>query len=85
MILAVMTCAALGHTGRPPRVSPMITAAYCLVSLAVLLRVFGHTVLLMSHVAPVTISGGLWLSTFVPFVVVYASIILRPRVDGRWG
>lgn len=85
MILAVMTRAALGHTGRPLRVSPVITAAYCLVTLAVLVRVFGPAVLPTSYATLVTISGGLWLLAFALFIVVYAPILLRPRADGRRG
>jgi uncharacterized protein involved in response to NO len=58
MILAVMTRASLGHTGRPLHASQLIGGAYILVSLG---------------------------AAFAIFIVVYAPILLRPRIDGRRG
>lgn len=43
MILGVMTRAALGHTGRPLVVDPVIALAYLLLSAAAVVRVFGLT------------------------------------------
>jgi uncharacterized protein involved in response to NO len=81
MVMAVMSRAALGHSGRPlelPR--PMVTA-YVLVSLGTLMRV-------LSPLAPetLTIAGGLaWTAGWLVFVVVYWPIVTQPRADGRPG
>lgn len=85
MILAVMTRAALGHTGRPLRTGPAVTAAYVLLLGAVAVRVFGPALLPAGYLATVTTAGTLWLLAFLLYVVVYAPILLRPRVDGKAG
>jgi len=85
MILAVMTRAALGHTGRPLVVHPVTTASYLLLAAAAIIRVFGLATLKVSY--PMVIAGAafLWTSAFLLFVVVYAPILCRPRVDGKPG
>jgi len=85
MILAVMTRAALGHTGRPLQVRPAITRAYVLLLDGVTVRVFGPALLPASYVATVVVAGMLWLAAFALFVMVYAPILLAPRADGRAG
>lgn len=85
MILAVMTRASLGHTGRPLRVHGLIAIAYGLLALAVGARVFGPS-LLPSHYAPVVlVSAVLWTVAFVFYLFIYTPILLRPRIDGRSG
>lgn len=84
MILAVMSRAALGHSGRPLIASPMVTAAYGLVAIAAVLRVIaplsGDAQMALTH------GGGmLWALAWLLFVVAYAPIMLRPRADGRPG
>jgi uncharacterized protein involved in response to NO len=85
MILAVMTRAALGHTGRPLLVHPVTAAAYLLLLGAVLVRVFGLAVLRVSY--PMVIAGAafLWTAAFLFFVGVYGPILCSPRVDGKAG
>jgi uncharacterized protein involved in response to NO len=86
MILAVMTRAALGHTGRPLRVTPAIACAYALLILGAIMRVFGSWLLpqrggLWANAA----AGLLWIAAFASFVVVYLPILAGPRADGRPG
>ena len=85
MILAVMTRAALGHTGRPLVVHPMTTASYLLLAGAVIVRVFGLAIFKVSY--PLVIAGAafLWSAAFLLFVVVYAPILWRSRIDGKPG
>ena len=85
MILAVMTRASLGHTGRPLVVHPVTTASYFLLAGAALIRVFGLATLKVSY--PMVVAGAafLWTAAFLLFVVVYAPILCRPRADGRSG
>ena len=85
MILAIMTRASLGHTGRPLTVSPLTTVAYVSLVLAVAVRVFGPALLPMSYSTIVLLAGSLWLLTFLLFAAVYIPILLGPRVDGKSG
>lgn len=85
MILAVMTRAALGHTGRALVVSRFIVAAYVLHTVSVVLRVFGPTLLPLPYALVVTVAGVAWVLAWLLFVIVYAPILLLPRVDGKPG
>jgi uncharacterized protein involved in response to NO len=85
MILAVMTRAALGHTGRPLRAHPVTVAAYLLLTLAVAVRVFGPSLAPASYVGIVMTAGTLWFAAFLLYVAVYAPVLLMPRVDGKPG
>jgi uncharacterized protein involved in response to NO len=85
MVLAVMTRATLGHTGRPLRASPSTTAAYVLVLLGAAVRVFGPVVAPAGYLHAVLTGGVLWAMGFALFVVAYAPILLRPRADGLPG
>lgn len=85
MILAVMSRAALGHTGRMIVVSKATVAAYALVLLAATARTLlpmlpdgAWTPLLHS-------AGALWTLGFALFLWVYAPILTGPRADGRPG
>lgn len=85
MILAVMTRAALGHTGRPLRVHASITFAYALLATSVVVRIFGTVLTSLSYSTVLAIAGALWIAAFVPFIVVYGPILVTPRVDGKPG
>jgi uncharacterized protein involved in response to NO len=83
MILAVMTRAVLGHTGRDLVAAPATVAAYVLLALAAPVRAFGPA--LVPGLAPLVLAGGLFVAAFALFLVVYAPILLRPRADGKPG
>ena len=85
MILAVMTRAALGHTGRPLIAPKPITLAYFLVTTAAAIRVFGGAVFADEYNMVVALSGACWIAAFGLFVWIYAPILTRPRADGRPG
>ena len=85
MVLAVMTRAALGHTGRPLQVAPAIVWSYGLLIAAGILRVFGPAVLPAAYPATVTLASIAWTAAFLLFVYVYTPVLLLPRVDGRPG
>jgi uncharacterized protein involved in response to NO len=80
MTLGVMTRAALGHSGRPLQAAPLTVAAYVLVALAALVRVFG---VLAYPLPALWLSGILWSGGFAFYVVVYAPICLKPPADER--
>ena len=85
MILAVMTRASLGHTGRPLAVGRSIALAYGLLLLAALLRVFGPSLLPVSYLGTVEAAALAWIAGYGIFVVVYAPILTLERADGKPG
>jgi len=85
MIVAVMTRASLGHTGRPLVAARPTVWAYALLVAAVMVRVFGPAWHAVSYVEIVLLAAGLWSAAFALLLVVYAPILLRPRADGKPG
>jgi uncharacterized protein involved in response to NO len=85
MILAVMTRASLGHTGRPLVVSPAITLAYLSLTAGVIARVFGAALAPDHYIWTLTLAGAAWTLAFLLFVIVYAPILAGPRADGKAG
>jgi uncharacterized protein involved in response to NO len=85
MIMAVMTRASLGHTGRPLTVDPLITGAYLLLSAAAAIRVFGLSPFKLNYPVVIVWSALFWTMAFAIFVGVYSPILWRPRVDGKPG
>lgn len=85
MILAVMTRASLGHTGRPLVVPRAIAVAYLLLTLGAALRVFGGAWSPQYYLWTLTASGLAWVLAFLIFVWIYGPILMSPRVDGRQG
>jgi uncharacterized protein involved in response to NO len=85
MILAVMTRASLGHTGRPLTISRAITAAYVFLTLGAALRVFSPIFGSDSYVSVISIAGACWTIAFLLYIVVYSPILTLPRADGKPG
>lgn len=85
MIIAVMSRAALGHTGRALVAPGPVAAAYLLLALAAATRVFGPAIWPGNYTATIAAAGALWMLAFGIYVVVYAPVLLRPRADGRAG
>lgn len=83
MILAVMSRASLGHTGRDLVAAKPTVLAYILLTIATLVRVAAPAVGEMSHAYAV--AGGLWVIAFALFTLVYTPILVLPRADGRPG
>jgi uncharacterized protein involved in response to NO len=85
MILAVMTRASLGHTGRALKAPRPMAIAYLLVIVAALIRVFGGALFPDSYDGIILAAGLIWIAAFGLFVLVYAPMLLSPRVDGKAG
>ncbi|MBT8137420.1 MAG: NnrS family protein [Gammaproteobacteria bacterium] len=84
--LGMMSRVSLGHTGRDLHEPPLLVAIGCvLVAGAALVRVIGPLVDAAHYTVWVDVSGGLWILGFAGFAAAYAPILLRPRVDGRYG
>lgn len=85
MAMAIMTRAALGHSGRPLQTPKPIVVAYLFVIIGALLRIVAP---LASYtlVLPLLLGAGfLWAAGYLLFLIVYTPIFLRPRADGRPG
>jgi uncharacterized protein involved in response to NO len=82
MVLAVMSRAALGHTGRALVASPATVVAYALVTIGALGRVASVVLGVPVLVIP---SGVAWAAGFLAFALAYAPILLSRRPDGRAG
>lgn len=77
MTFAVMSRAALGHTGRALRATPPVQLAYVALALAGLARPLAE--MLPDIYLPIlSASGALWILAFGLFLFVYAPILLRP-------
>lgn len=85
MILAVMTRASLGHTGRALIAPSPAVAAYLLISLATAIRVFGHALAPAHYDTAIAIAGFCWIAAFGLFLLSYAKILTAPRMDGKPG
>lgn len=76
MILAVMTRASLGHSGRELTAGHGTLAVYVLVLLAVLARV-AAPFLEEGYAAALDLAGGAWLAAFALFIVLYFPLYTR--------
>jgi uncharacterized protein involved in response to NO len=85
MILAVMSRASLGHTGRPLVVSRAIAIAYFILTAGTGVRVFGVALMPTHYLLAVTVAGLAWEIAFGIFVAAYAPILWAPRADGKPG
>lgn len=79
MTLAVMSRAALGHTGRPIKAGPAMVLGYGYLVLATLVRP-AVDVFPQAYYLIFAVSGLLWLMAFASFVSIYAPILVRPRM-----
>lgn len=80
LILAVMSRASLGHTGRTLRAGPALASAYTLVFVGALVRVFA-SVGLFAGLWPIHLSAALWAGGFLLFALLYFPILTQPRID----
>jgi uncharacterized protein involved in response to NO len=86
MMLAVMTRVALGHTGRALVLPPGAALCYALVHAGALARVASALAPGTAAHAPLLLAGAvLWAAAFGVYAILYAPILLRPRVDGGEG
>jgi uncharacterized protein involved in response to NO len=80
MILAVMSRVSLGHTGRNLHADFTTSIAYVSVTFAALTRI--ATAFLPSYYFPlITVSGVLWIASFLIFAAHYGPMLVSPRVD----
>lgn len=85
LILGMITRTALGHTGRLLRAGYLEAAAYTLLQLAVLARILPVLVAADWYRVGLMLAGTAWSLAFGLYLVRYAPILIRPRIDGREG
>ena len=78
MILAVMTRATLGHTGRPLSADALTVLIYALANLGALMRV-AASLLPWPYLDVIAISSVIWSSAFALFALVYGRYLLTAR------
>lgn len=82
MVLAVMTRATLGHTGRELHANAGTVLIYSLVTLGAALRVAAAW-LPLDYLLAIKVAGALWGAAFLLFLALYGPKLLGPRPDGR--
>ncbi|MEW6120680.1 MAG: NnrS family protein [Pseudomonadota bacterium] len=85
LILGMMARVSLGHTGRRLEAAPVMAWAFAVLNLAALVRVGLPLVAPAATPLAWHLSGGLWIAVYLVFVIVYAPVLLRARVDGKPG
>ena len=84
--LGMMSRVALGHTGRPLRAGPAIAAAYLMISIATVLRLLTPVCLPPQAIVGATdLASTLWACAFLIYLIIYAPMLMRARVDSRPG
>ncbi|MGQ0589976.1 MAG: NnrS family protein, partial [Sphingosinicella sp.] len=79
MILAVMTRASLGHTGRPLAANAQTVFLYALVTLGAVLRV-ASPLGFVDYRIGMELSALAWAGAFLVFLGVYGPILFQPRL-----
>lgn len=85
LTLGMMARVSLGHSGRPLEVGSPMRFAFICINLAAVFRVFGLWVFPDMAMRWLESAALCWLLAFGIFIVVYAPILMRPRLDGRDG
>jgi uncharacterized protein involved in response to NO len=85
MILAVMSRAALGHSGRQLVAPGPMAVSFILVSAAAVTRVFLPAVFPGRYDHVIAVSGAAWIAAYAIYLWVYTPILLQPRQDGKPG
>jgi uncharacterized protein involved in response to NO len=85
LTIGMMTRTARGHSGRPLTADGYEIAAYVLVGLAAITRVFVPLVAMSVYREAVIASAGMWSVAYGIYAVHYWPILTRPRIDGKPG
>jgi uncharacterized protein involved in response to NO len=83
LMIAMMMRSTLGHTGRNLVASRADLIVFLLLQLAVVLRILAGIVGDFRTLA--ILAGFVWMAAFAGFLMRYAPMLLRPRIDGKPG
>jgi len=85
MTLGMMARVSLGHSGREINATCLTTWAFVLINLAALVRVLLPIVDAPHYSLWLQLAAIFWTLAFALFVLVYAPMLVKPRVDGHPG
>lgn len=85
LLIGMGTRVTLGHSGLPMRVDMPVMAMFTGIQLAALLRVLADILPAPSGYWLYVAAAAVWLGCFIPWVLRYLPVYLRPRADGRAG
>lgn len=84
--IGMMARVALGHTGRdvfnPPKV---LNTIFILLFIGSVVRVILPIILPDYYSTLILISQIIWIIAFIEFVLTYAIMLIKPRIDGKFG
>lgn len=84
--LSMMARVSLGHTGRNVQNPPQaMTFSFLALIMGSIVRVILPLIDMNHYLIWITISQGLWITAFLIFVITYAPMLIRPRIDGQFG
>ena len=86
MTLSMMARVTLGHTGRNVQNPPgAMTWAFVALIAGAVVRVILPLIAADYYLIWIAVSQVLWITAFLIFVVVYAPMLIKPRIDGQFG
>lgn len=86
MTLSMMSRVALGHSGRDiKQLSPWMKLAFLFIVASVAFRIVMPLMNIDHYASWLMLAGLFWISGFAIFLLVYAPILCKPRVDGAFG
>lgn len=85
LTLGMMARVALGHTGRPLVASPAMVWGFLAINGAAVARTMVPLVTASWYFPTLVAAGVLWTLAFLLFLVVYAPLLTKPRIDGKPG
>jgi uncharacterized protein involved in response to NO len=83
MILAVMSRASLGHTGRALKASALTTLAYACVTAGALVRVCASLFADRAYGVMLDVAGIFWGGAMLLFLIAYTPVLWGPRLGAR--
>ncbi|MCW8924563.1 MAG: NnrS family protein [Gammaproteobacteria bacterium] len=86
LTIGMMSRVSLGHTGRNVQQPPRgLSIAFSLLLIGAIVRVILPLLLPSQYSSWVALSQLLWIAGFGLFVILFAPILIRPRIDGQPG
>jgi len=86
MTLSMMARVSLGHTGRNVQEPPhAMTLAFVAIMVGTVCRVLLPLIAPAHYPSWIALSQILWIIAFLIFTILYAPILIKPRIDGQFG
>jgi uncharacterized protein involved in response to NO len=85
LLIGMGTRVTLGHSGLPMRVDRPVMLTFAGIQLVTLVRVLADMLPMQARYWLYVVAALLWLACFLPWVLRYLPVYLRPRADGQPG